>query len=714
MSTLKPWLRWLADVGPTRAGWRIGHEFITRSGVVERLAPVDELPELSSSGLTLRQWLHGLPSDHWFRITRDRITSDEARAALESLLSPREQDALIERARRASRGVILAHGGLELDFLEPRQWRLAPLDPEQRCWPLVHGQRIWSYSKTLGDIKDVWAVGRALYVFDWVRARGLQGTAGKRGHDSEQPSSWARLLARDFRSFEAQNPWRAGPHWASGQECAIRALVWCFGVAALGEDDGFEQEDFARFLGLIELHARFLDQNLDFARFAVPNNHLIIESIALAAIGVLFPWFRDAERYRRRGASVLNDEALSQFLPDGSYVQASHNYHRLATEYLLWAARLLPAELLSPHRLRGIFVRTQRFLEHQMCSPSRGHLPNWGANDGARMHRLSETEHRDYRPLLVSLALETGIAPSFDKGAWDEEAYWLAGRLPRPTSPTKSEQSEAGSRGLVTLGAPITAPITTLERGDWRAMFRTQPPLGLASQCDLFHVDIWRGEQNLALDAGSHRYHDDDWHEWFSGAASHNVLCLLSPQGEVLGPLERPARFAYHANEDMARVVRLERASALATHSGWRAAGVLYYEREVRVARDGCEVIDRIDTREPIKIRVHWLLEDLGWSVSQSGFSNGSEPVNITAEGEPVLVSLNASEERGGILRREVCLSRGASPQDPPPLFAGSRIAGWFSPSYGVRRCAVSVLLVCDLSPGSYEITTEFIACASR
>ena len=81
MSTLKPWLRWLADVGPTRAGWRIGHEFITRSGVVERLAPVGELPELSSSDLTLRQWLHGLPSDHWFRITRDRITSDEARAA---------------------------------------------------------------------------------------------------------------------------------------------------------------------------------------------------------------------------------------------------------------------------------------------------------------------------------------------------------------------------------------------------------------------------------------------------------------------------------------------------------------------------------------------------------------------------------------------------------------------------------------------------------
>ncbi len=713
MSSLKPWLRWFLDVGPARAGWRLGHELVTRSGAIEWISSREVPVELSPPPeFSTDVWLDALPEGHWFRATREKITTGAARTALESLLSPREREVLLERAQRASRGMILAHGGLELDFLSPRQWRLAPLDPARRSWPLVHGQRIWGHARTLGDIKDVWAIGRVLYVFDWVRARSFFGEFCEGSKDTEQATRWARLLASDFESFEAQNPYLAGPHWASGQECAIRALNWCFAVAALGQDEGFEQRDFARFVRLIELHARFIDRNLDFARFAVPNNHLIIESIALSAIGVLFPWFRDAEHYRTRGAQVLAHEALEQFLADGSYIQASHNYHRLATEYLLWAARLIPAKLLSPHRLRGIFHRTRRFLHHQMCAPSQGHLPNWGANDGARMHRLSETEHRDYRPLLVSLGAETNVRPAFGRGPWDEEAFWLS--CESGADVLISDVPEVAPDLRHANQSSTIAPSTTLDLDDWCVMFRTRPPIGLASQCDLFHVDVWYGEQNIALDAGSYRYHDDAWHEWFSGAASHNAIHLLSPRGEVLGPRERPARFAYHAREDMAQVLRRCDRTALATHSGWKRHGMSHYEREVLLTNAGCVVHDRLHVAREVKVCLHWLLDDLGWCASKEGLLTRGEVVELSAVDSPVFVSLDASEGGGGILRREVCLLRGVSPQDPPSPFASPRIAGWFSPSYGVRRCAVSVMLVCDLAPGSYVLTTEFTACASR
>ena len=289
----------------------------------------------------------------------------------------------------------------------------------------------------------------------------------------------------------------------------------------------------------------------------------------------------------------------------------------------------------------------------------------------------------------------------------------LVGKTRLPRRPTNiARPSSHGDEG---------SDITTLARGEWTVSFRSRPPVGLASQCDLFHVDLWRGEQNVAMDAGSYRYHDEVWHRWFSGAASHNVLHLLSPRGEVLEPVERPAQFAYYAREGMARVISRSQHAVRATHTGWLRHGVRHYAREVSLEEQRCRVVDRLVTSREVTICIHWLLEDLGWSMASTGAGDGERDdrvalAKITQDGAhtPLHLSLIASEGGGGILRRDVKIIRGLSPQDPPTSFASPRVAGWFSPSYGIKRCATSVMLVCDLSPGAFEFSTEFVTCASR
>ncbi|CAN0467368.1 unnamed protein product, partial [Laminaria digitata] len=628
-------------VGGRRAAWRLAHEASARSGLAQMLEPIAHDPAPLAPiphALDHDAWIAGLGEHHWLRLTHERATSG------------------------ATQGRIIAHGGLPLDFGRPLRWRAAPGHEHGAEWPAVHWTQVFGHTESLGDIKDVWAIGRALHCMDWVRQRARDGDATR----------WSGALALALRSFQEQNPWRAGPHWASGQECAIRIMQWCVAVAALGGDKNFSSRDFQRFLALAELHARHLDAHLDFARLAVPNNHLIIEATALAALGHLFPWMKEAERYRTRGVAVLTDEALAQFLPDGGYVQASHNYHRLALEYLLLAARMIPAQALSPHRVRGIFARAARNLA-RFIRPD-GRLPNWGANDGARMMPWSETDHRDYRPLLASLWWEVEGSHPFGAGLWDEQLFWLAG------AGACREEGEASPALLATCSDAQQAAdgLTHLTRGDWLVTLRTSPPTGLASQCDLFHVDIWHGSFNIAQDAGSYRYHPQRWHDWFAGPHHHNTFCVLDERGEAAWPFERPRRFAFHADASCARVIEVTSAGVLAEHDAWRERGVEVCRRSIATPRDEdhVEVLDHLTLSRAVAIAWSWLLPDLDWQVSRD---DGAGAVILTATDSPVSILIEA---RGEEMRR----GEGDVPLSSPHLLAAVALSrGWVSSAYGVK-----------------------------
>jgi hypothetical protein len=108
-------------------------------------------------------------------------------------------------------------------------------------------------------------------------------------------------------------------------------------------------------------------------------------------------------------------------MADGSFSQYSVNYHRLMLDtYSLvehWRRGLeLPA--FSP-RLYDRLAAATRWLQ-ALTQPETGDAPVLGANDGARLLPLGDSDYRDYRP-----AVQLAMALFLDRRAYGGEARRL-------------------------------------------------------------------------------------------------------------------------------------------------------------------------------------------------------------------------------------------------------------------------------------------------
>ncbi len=201
-------------------------------------------------------------------------------------------------------------------------------------------------------------------------------------------------LAGQIESFVRDNPPAFGAHWGSGQEAVIRLIAWMFAAHA-----GLRRNpSFASAIAAIETHARdvlaHLRHTIDYARIAVPNNHLFTEALGMYVLGVAF----GNERARDDGRAMLSAEVERQFYEDGGYLQQSHTYHRAVLQLLLWGIGVSRAngEGAPPSWIAGV-ARSVEFLVQQQ-NPGDGRLPNYGANDGTCPIVLSCGAFADFRP----------------------------------------------------------------------------------------------------------------------------------------------------------------------------------------------------------------------------------------------------------------------------------------------------------------------------
>ena len=660
---------WARRVGPRRASWRVGHELSTRAGLPRLRQPVGA-PEgaPTGEGWTVERWRRQvLGPGHWLYRTGEWVASGRAGEVMRRALGAEQRRALLGRAEAALRGTIRGYGHLELRVGQPRDWFGG--------WPRAHCSRVLSGGPAGRDIKDVWELGRQPHLVDWVRAAAMEGA-----------SRWASALAGELASFEVANPWRLGPQWASGQECALRLLRWCWAAAALGGHPAFGSGDFARLTRLVWLHARHIEANLGFARYATPNNHLLAELVGLWAAGHLFPWLLEAPRWRGLAGDLMVREGLGQFHGDGGYCQASHNYHRLGLELLLWWLRCAPArDPRWSEALDAPLERSARYLAAQQAPG--GRLPNWGANDGAMLAPWSECDRGDYRPALDALGVQLrGARHTTEPGPWDESLMWWHGpeALGRPAEPWPG----AG-------GAWPRSGLYALRRGAWMATLRCGELEGTASQVDALHVDVWWGDVELAGDGGSYRYHDDGWRGWFQSARAHNTVSVPGARAlPVAGRFTPVGRLGARARCDAAREqVRGE-------HGAWRACGLARHARQVRVGASGVGVEDALDVTRETPITLHWSLAKAQWTIARAG--QGGWVALARIGGRVFRVRLQV---RGPVCAGAPAIVVGGSR-------AGAQRWGWRSRRYAELEEAASLVWSVVASRGNVEIKTEF-SCAS-
>ncbi|HNQ87850.1 MAG TPA: GNAT family N-acetyltransferase [Verrucomicrobiota bacterium] len=505
----------VGQYGIRRSVWRAGFDLARRAGLVQSRFPVWQWADRPLDTWLIRPLTAGEGG------VRALLDKSSARfffpLGSPPRLKPEWAEEAVAEADRLLQGVFRYFSRFEgkLGFPEP-DWFLNPFtghrDPPKRHWCACG-----DFESARGDIKFFWEPSR----FSWVYALG-------RAYALTREERYAEAFWRLFESWRAANPPQMGIHWQCGQEIAFRVLACVFGLHVFWASPATTPERLAALVVLLAASAERIHANINYARIQM-GNHAVNEALALFAVGTLFPALRQAERWRRCGQWVLEDEVQCHNWPDGSYVQHSFNYQRLALRAYLVALRLAELNGLPfPGGTCDAIQQSARFLYELQDQPS-GRLPNYGANDGALLMPLSQCDYLDYRPLLSSLHYYYHRQQLYAEGPWSEDLAWFFGpealQAPRLAAPPTSQRFWEG--GYYTLRG----------KRSW-AMVRCHSYRSRPSQADLLHVDLWHDGVNVLRDSGTFSYFDppQDWSRYFMSSRAHNTVVVADCDQMVKGP----------------------------------------------------------------------------------------------------------------------------------------------------------------------------------
>src|SRR5690606_22600754 len=151
---------------------------------------------------------------------------------------------------------------------------------------------------------------------------------------------------------------------------------------------------------LIELHLKRIAPTIDYA-IAQDNNHGTSEAAALYIGGALLYSIKPSAAYKKwaeLGLKWLENRAVKLIVSDGGFSQYSVTYHRVMLDtYAL--AEIIRQKMNLPKFSQKLYLQLQKATNWlYVLTQQSGDVPNIGANDGARLIPVSDTDYRDFRP----------------------------------------------------------------------------------------------------------------------------------------------------------------------------------------------------------------------------------------------------------------------------------------------------------------------------
>ena len=570
----------LKDLGLTGSIYRAAYELGLYSGIYQKYEGTFQSKN--------RQWQPPISFNEW-KTNKKIFFFDGINPNLSTFLKnlpEEEKSQIIKIADKSLQGEILCFSRWFAKYGLPINWHLNPVKNLQ--WPMdLHWSKAMRFAG--GDIKLVWEANRFPQVYYLVRAFHITNE-----------KKYIKGFLDQIRSWSKQNPFLFGVNWASGQELAIRLLAWIFGLYSLYQIDEFNDEDFNLLIKQIYLHTWHIDHNIHYAYYAVHNNHLIGEALALYIVGTLFPFMPDAEKWKKKGKGLLTGKCLEQFYEDGGYCQLSHNYHRLALHYYIWAVRM--GELNNdrfPENVYNMLEKSAYFL-FQNIEPNTGLLPNWGSNDGALLNPWTCCDYTDFRPIISIIKRLCGQYSPFPRGVWDEESLWFLGNIENCNNQKHSFESISF----------LPTGIHILRNSDQDfCVFRCGTPPDRFGQSDQLHVDIFFDGKNIICDGGSYLYNDElRFHQYLMGTNSHNTV-IVDEQDQMI--LWRRFKWLYKSEAKLLQFDPINK-EVVGEHYGYhRIDKGLTHKRTIKLNSDNVFIKDEL--KNPSKnshiFKLHWNLD---------------------------------------------------------------------------------------------------------
>lgn len=311
---------------------------------------------------------------------------------------PEAMSATLEEADRIRAHCFDILGSCENDLGKEIDWHVDFKSGHH--WPVEHYTRL-----TLIDPKGGFDVK-----VPWELSRFHHGVRLGQAYLYTVDEAYAKELIAQITHWIKSNPYEFGINWAGPMDVAIRAVNWIWSVYAIFESEALNDEFIALWLASLEKHGDYLMKHLEdgWPR----TNHLIANLVGLCYLGILFPEFKEAAKWKEIGLKRLWEEVERQVYADGLDYEASVSYHRLVTEMILSVVALcLVNSIEVPDIIRA---RLRSMLDAIMYyTQPDGLAPAIGDADDGRLHVL--TIHRDpvrqvwdHRHLLAlgSLVLE--------------------------------------------------------------------------------------------------------------------------------------------------------------------------------------------------------------------------------------------------------------------------------------------------------------------
>jgi asparagine synthase (glutamine-hydrolysing) len=509
------------------------------------------------------------------------------------------------------------------------------------------------------DIKFIWEPSRFSMVYTLVRAYAV-------ARDEKYAGAFWALI----ESWTESNPPNRGPNWMDGQEAALRLMAWTFGYHAFLGSPSTTPERIAQFTVLVAAHAERIYENIGYA-ISTRGNHTISEGFGLWLTGLLFPELKHAATYRKLGQKLLEQQAVEQIFPDGSYSMYSLNYHRFVLHIYLYALRL--AEINQSSFSRLIYERVSACIEFltQLIEPETGQMPVYGSNDGALVLPLNNCDFTDYRPLLQLGSYVTKKSFLFEPGHWDEDIFWLCGA--DSLSQREIAQHpvrEVRVREKLNSSFPYGG-LYLLHGQNSKVAIRCTDYRARPSHADQLHVELWWRGQNIACDAGTFVYSGEGlWRNGLARTSAHNTVTV-----DHQDQMKMLTRFTW-TDWATGKVLRHDREIWQGEHDGYsRLPDPVHHRRTVlSLGEDRWLVVDHLTGRQRHHYALHWLLDDVPYEQA----------------GQSVLLSLDP-----GKYQVQVGLMAGDSTlaivhADP------NSTRGWRSRYYGEKEPAISVILETD------------------
>ena len=593
------------------------------------------------------QWRHQNSPKFFIETCRVERSDSVVEAQLPSEYLWNPQPA-IDEAERILNGELkyFAHKFFKTGF--PPDWHKNPVSGKK-----LDSHKHWSEISDDGDvdIKFIWEASRFSMVYTLVRA-----------YASTQDEKFAEAFWTLIESWVESNPPNRGPNWMDGQEAALRLMAWTFGFYAFTNSPSTTPRRGVQFTAMIAAHAERIYKNIDYA-ISTRSNHTISEAFGLWLVGLLFPELRDAEKYSRLGCKLLEQEAVSQIFPDGTYSMYSLNYHRFILHMYLYAMRL--GELNQSPLSSLIFKRVSASIHFlsQLIDPKTGHMPVYGSNDGGLVLPLNNCDFTDYRPLLQLGTYLIQKRFLFEPGPWDEDIFWFY-RI----QPTAKKDLNLGDLRVLRDNSFPHGGVYLLRSANSKAIIRCTDYQSRPSHADQLHVDLWWQGKNIACDAGTYLYSGEgSWRNGLAHTSVHNTVTV-----DDQDQMTMLSRFTW-TNWSKGEVLRQDESLWAGEHNGYkRLADPVTHKRTVRsLGEDRWLVEDHLTGNQQHHYALHWLLNDFPYE----------------QEGDSIVLSVDARKYKVqvGLLEGKSALSivRG----DPK-----SR-RGWRSQYYGDKEPAISAIL---------------------